>query len=95
MMEDNDWKPISMAENDPWVTQGGAVLTYGVHTEYAPPGASKQVKPGDHWFAIALLDIWRTPPPHKWVFAKDGTPLWSNPTHWKYLQPPAKELNDV
>lgn len=60
------WNPIHRAPRD-----GTAVLGYGKHT-HSPADAQRGVKPGDHWWAIMLWDIWREP--SRWVFSKDGKP---------------------
>lgn len=74
------WRPIDTAPKD-----GTAFLAYGIHTG-SPSDAQRGVKAGDHWWAIILWDVWRTH--NRWVFAKDGAPTWSEPTHWKALEPP-------
>jgi hypothetical protein len=81
------WQPIETAPRD-----GSAFLAYGRHTG-SPPDAQRGVVTGDHWWAIILWDKWRPArePPGmtaQWVFAKDGKPTWSPPTHWMELPPP-------
>lgn len=82
------WQPIEAAPRD-----GNAFLAFGIHTR-APIDAQRGVKAGDHWWAILLWDVWRdeayTAFDIRWVFAKDGAPPWSMPTHWMPLpEPPA------
>jgi hypothetical protein len=81
------WQSIDTAPRD-----GTAFLAYGKHTG-SPPTAQRGVVEGDHWWAIALWDIWRVgEQPKRWVFAKDGYPTWSDPTHWMPLpEPPTEE----
>lgn len=74
------WKHISYAPRD-----GTAFLAYGRHT-HTPDDAQRGVVAGDYWWAIILWDIWRGK--RQWVFAKDGKPTWSEPTHWMPLPPP-------
>lgn len=74
-----EWLPIDTAPKD-----GSAFLAYGRHTD-SPESAQRGVKAGDHWWAIILWDVWREP---AWVFAKDGTSTWSQPTHWLPLPAP-------
>lgn len=62
---------------------GFAFLVTGVHERDDPPGAERGVKAGMPWWGIALYDIWREP--HRFVFAKDGTALWSEPRFWCVL----------
>jgi hypothetical protein len=76
------WQPIETAPKD-----GNAALFYGRHTG-SPPDAQRGVVAGDHWWGILLWDIWRRDRPGMWVFAKDGNPPWSEPTHWMPLPPP-------
>lgn len=84
------WQPIDTAPKD-----GTAVLGYGRHS-HSPPDAQRGVKAGDHWWAIMLWDCWRHPDQagwgerSLWVFAKDGKPIWSRPTHWMSLPEPPK-----
>jgi len=79
------WQPIETAPKD-----GSAVLGFGLHSG-SPPDAQRGVKAGDHWWTIMLWDCWRHPDPagwgeqSLWVFAKDGKPTWSYPTHWMPL----------
>lgn len=75
------WQAIATAPRT-----GIGILAYGLHEKDAPARASPQVKAGDHWWAIILWDVWRES--HGWVFAKDGQPTWSEPTHWCELDPP-------
>jgi hypothetical protein len=83
-----DWQPIATAPKN-----GIAILGFGVHVG-SPPDAQRGVQAGDYWWAIMLWDIWRTPDAgnwgvqSRWVFAKDGTPTWSQPTHWMPLPAP-------
>lgn len=58
---------------------GTAFLATGTHN-HSPPGAQRGVMAGDRWWAILLFDIWREP--GRFVFAKDGTPPWSEPKLW-------------
>jgi hypothetical protein len=77
-----------MINYQPWATaprNGFGFLAYGIHTT-TPPGAARGVRPGDHWWAILQFDIWREP--HQFVFAKDGTPAWSEPKAWAELTIP-------
>lgn len=81
------WQPIATASPD-----GVAVLGYGRHTG-SPVDAQKGVEAADHWWAIMLWDRWRyAPDGQRWVFAKDGKPTWSPPTHWMPLPPPPEVL---
>lgn len=85
-----DWQPISTAPKD-----GTAVLGFGIHSG-PQPDAQRGVKAGDYWWAIMLWDVWRNPDAGSWgekslwVFAKDGKPTWSHPTHWMPLPEPPK-----
>ena len=83
------WHPIETAPKD-----GTAILGYGRHTG-SPPDAQRGVVEGDHWWAIMLWDIWRETglaQSRRWVFAKDGARMWSDPTHWMRLpEPPETE----
>jgi hypothetical protein len=77
------WRPIETAPKN-----GDAILGYGRHT-HSPADVQHGVKPGDHWWAIMLWDVWRTPPAgERWVFAKDGRSTWSEPTRWMPLPIP-------
>lgn len=78
------WQPIATAPKD-----GTGILVYGRHVEDSPPGASRGVRAGDHWFGIVVRDVWSGR--DRWAFAKDGTTTWSEPTHWVELQPPSIE----
>ena len=80
----SDWRPIETAPRD-----GTAFLAYGVHNT-SPPDAQRGVKPGDHWWAIILFDVWRkrSDGGDCWVFSKDGKYTWSEPTHWMPLPEP-------
>lgn len=91
VINEQKWRDIASAPKD-----GTAVLLYGRHVVDAPPGASRQVKAGDHWWSIALFDVWRPPEDggRCWVFAKDGQHTWSDPTHWLPLPSPP-ETSDV
>ena len=79
-----EWRPIDLAPLD-----GSAFLAYGIHDTDDPPGAQRGVKAGDHWWAILLWDIWRTP--NQFVFAKDGSLPWSEPTRFQPLPSPPEE----
>jgi hypothetical protein len=79
------WQPIVTAPKDE-----AAVLGYGRHT-HSPDDALRGVVEGDHWWSIMVWDKWRAP--QQWVFAKDGKPVWSAPTHWMPL--PAAPKTDV
>jgi len=83
------WQTIESAPRD-----GSTFLAYGRHTG-SPPDAQRGVVAGDHWWAIILWDCWRRAPDDerkvRWVFAKDGKPTWSPPTHWMELPPPPPE----
>ena len=81
----NPWTPIEYgAPKD-----GTAILGYGRHT-VSPADAQRGVMPGDHWWEIMVFDIWRPQEKggQRWVFAKDGKPTWSDPTHWMPLPKP-------
>lgn len=67
-------QPMSTAPRD-----GFAFLATGTHT-HSPPDAQRGVKAGDRWWGILLFDIWREP--HRFLFAKDGAELWSEPELW-------------
>ena len=71
------WQPIETAPRD-----GFGFLAYGRHD--TDNGLHWQA--GDHWWAIIQWDIWREP--KRWVFGKDGTSTWSEPTHWMPLPLP-------
>lgn len=95
LAEQARWRDIATAPKD-----GTAVLGYGLHTG-SPSDAQRGVKAGDHWWAIMLWDVWRHLVPagwgdqSLWVFAKDGKPAWSLPTHWQPLPaPPADPGED-
>lgn len=64
---------------------GTAILAYGVHVG-SPRDAQRGVEAGDRWWGMVLWDVWRG---GGWVFAKDGAPAWSEPTHFFRLYPPA------
>jgi hypothetical protein len=81
-----DWRDMASAPLD-----GRGFLAFGIHDQ-SPPDAARGVKPGDHWWAIILFDVWRTP--HRFVFAKDGASLWSTPLCWAPLTPPSQFLPD-
>ena len=74
------WLPWTIAPRD-----GHPFLATGVHFEAAPAGASKEVKPGDRWWAIAQCDVWRAPNVGRFVFCKDGSPLWAGAVGWMFL----------
>lgn len=76
------WHSLDSAPRD-----GTAILGYGRHVG-SPPDAQRGVHPGDHWWAIMVWDIFRTPASRRWVFAKDGSPTWSEPSHWMPLPEP-------
>lgn len=79
-----EWQPIAGAPKD-----GVAFLAYGRHTG-SPSDAQRGMEAGDHWWAIIQWDVWR---PYedggrRWVFCKDGAPLWSSPLAWCALEVP-------
>lgn len=78
------WKKMIDAPLD-----GRGFLAYGAHADPVPAGVARNVQPGDHWFAILLFDVWRKP--FSFVFAKDGTPAWSEPLAWAELEAPDME----
>ena len=88
------WQPIETAPKD-----GTAILGFGIHSG-SPPDAQRGVRAGDYWWAIILWDIWRNPDRagwgerSLWVFAKDGTPTWSHPTHWMPLRKPVDVMTE-
>jgi hypothetical protein len=79
------WRPIAEAKKD-----GFGILAFGIHDRDSPPGASRQVKAGDHWWAILVWDDWRDAAHggERWVFAKDGAPAWSAPLYFVELTVP-------
>lgn len=87
-MKGSAWQPIETAPKD-----GSAVLGFGLHSG-PQPDAQRGVKAGDYWWAIMLWDVWRNPDAggwgekSLWVFAKDGKPTWSHPSHWMPLPDP-------
>lgn len=77
--------PIDDAPSD-----GSGFLAYGRHDE----ANGKHWSAGDHFWSILLRDVWRFGAgPAPLVFAKDGAPAWSTPTHFLDLFPP--KLGDV
>ena len=82
--DEAEWRPMTEAPKD-----GSAVLGFGIHTG-SPPDAQRGVQPGDHWWSIMLWDIWRSRENggDRWVFAKDGAPVWSEPLRFKLLRVP-------
>jgi hypothetical protein len=73
----------------PRLKNGRGLMLYGIHV--ADSGREGSYVAGDHWWAIAVWDIWR-PKTHapRWVFAVNGEPLdWGEPTHFTELKPPA------
>lgn len=72
-----EWKDIQYAPKD-----GSAFLAYGVHTT----DNDRYWQEGDHWWAIILWDIWRGN--EKWVFSKDGSDVWSEPSKFCILTVP-------
>jgi hypothetical protein len=83
------WRKVTEADKD-----GFGRLFYGIHDHDAPPGASQEVKAGDHWWCILQWDLWREHPNGRraawagWVFAATGQPAWSEPLRVCDLTPP-------
>lgn len=77
---DPGWRAIASAPKD-----GTAVLLFGIH-DHHPITAQRGVQVGDWWQCIAQWDIWRKPA--RWVFAKDGDGMWSEPIAWQPLPAP-------
>ena len=79
------WQSIDSAPKD-----GTAFLAYGRH-DHSPADAQHGVVAGDHWWAIILWDVWRDSgmaQTKRWVFAKDGAKVWSDPLFWQTLEIP-------
>lgn len=79
------WMPISEAKRD-----GTAYEVYGLHEQDDPPGAQRGIEKGDHFWAIALFDVWRDAASggQEWVFSLNGKPLWGKPLMFRYLTIP-------
>jgi hypothetical protein len=78
------WRPI--AELPPELKNGRGLLVYGLHEHDS--GREGGFQKGDHWWAIALWDVWRKT--DRWVYALSGLPIsWGEPTHFCELEPPA------
>lgn len=77
------WRTIDSAPRD-----GFAFLAYGTHTT----NNRGHWQVGDRWWAILIYDVWREVGMGggEFVFAKDGAPPWSKPTHWQPLLPPSE-----
>lgn len=78
--------PIGMMPED--LKNGRGLMLYGRHADDS--GREGSFRKGDHWWAIAVWDIWR-PKTHapRWVYALSGEPLtWGEPTHYCELKPP-------
>ncbi|WP_156679380.1 hypothetical protein [Sphingomonas profundi] len=82
------WRSMDSAPRD-----GRGFLAFGIHTDPVPASAGRGVKPGDHWWAILLFDVWRVQ--KQFVFAKDGTATWSQPLAWAELRVPTIILGEL
>lgn len=84
-------RPIEQMPEE--LKDGRGLLLYGRHEHENPDTRPNRWRKGDHWWAIALWDVWRPHPAHdtrpRWVFALDGRPLdWGAPTHYCELELP-------
>lgn len=86
-MEQIDITWHKILKEDFWKLQTGeAFLAYGVHDSNNITDAGTHWLKGDHWWGIICWDVWRKD--EGFVFAKDGKPVWTEPTHFAKLNAP-------
>jgi hypothetical protein len=78
-------RPI--AEMPPELKNGRGLMLYGRHA--TDSGREGGFRKGDHWWAIAVWNVWREASRQRWVYALNGEPLiWGEPTHYCELKAP-------
>jgi hypothetical protein len=71
----------------PELKNGRGLMLYGRHANDS--GRGDGFRKGDHWWAIAVWDVWREAMKERWVYALNGEPLsWGEPTHYCEMKPP-------